>query len=436
MASDGGPAPTQATPGAPPATTAPRPRAPALAARALLAVWVVWSVTAAGCAAGAPTGAAGRAVALYVGNARDGTITRLDAASGRALGSPLPGGEAPWQLAAGPAGALLVLPVGARLGRPEVRMIYVARGPGGWRARPVPLEPGARAPLLAGGGRYAVVAYEAEATPAGPEPARCRVALFDLARGRLGAPRDVCGGRDTVVGLAVEGAGGAEDGGAGRVLAYLALWRRPAAAGDCGGVAGDATTGGDTGSRVVALHPATGAAVAGAPLAGVPGPLVLAAAPGRLGRRLYAAEALPAPLVAVPGEPPADCLWAGYDEQFEGARAWRVWGLDATTLAPTGEHAVPYPPRALAATPDGDDAFVLAGHAALLRLGPAGGPAVPFATLPDRAVGLAATDGQVFTLDSFGDRVWSLDRARGRVLRTIPTGRSPLGLALAASERP
>jgi hypothetical protein len=404
------------------------------------AILVAGSATAAGCPGGEQDATArGQGQVLYVANARDGTITRLDAASGRALDPPLPGGEAPSQLAASPGGELLVLPVGGRLGRPDARLTYVARSRGGWRARPVPLEPGARAPLLAGGGRYAVVAYAAPAaghTPGGPEPARCRVALFDLARGRLGAPRDVCGGRDTVVGLAVEGAGGEEDGGAegggdaGRVLAYLALWRRPAAAGDCGGGAGGAG-GGDTGSRVVALHPATGATVADAPLAGVPGPLVIAAAPGRLGRRLYAAEALPAPLVALPGEPPADCLWAGYDEQFEGARAWRVCRLDAATLAPAGEHAVPYPVRALAATPDGDDAFVLAGHAALLRLGPARGPAVPFATLPDRAVGLAATDGQVFTLDSFGDRVWGLDRARGRALRTIPTGRGPLGLALA-----
>ena len=97
---------------------------------------------------------------------------------------------------------------------------------------------------------------------------------------------------------------------------------------------------------------------------------------------------------------------------------------------------MPYPPRALAVTPDGDDAFVLAGRAALLRLGPAGGPAVPFATLPDVAFGLAATDDRVFTLDVFGDRVWSLDRTRRPVLRTIPTGRSPLGLALAAPDRP
>jgi hypothetical protein len=108
-----------------------------------------------------------------------------------------------------------------------------------------------------------------------------------------------------------------------------------------------------------------------------------------------------------------------------------VWGLDAATLAPDGEHAVPYPVRALAATPDGDDAFVLAGRAALLRLALPGGPAVPFATLPDPAFGLAATDDRVFTLDLFGDRVWALDRRRGAVVQAVATGRGPTGLVLA-----
>ena len=148
-------------------------------------------------------------------------------------------------------------------------------------------------------------------------------------------------------------------------------------------------------------------------------------------QRLYAAEAVPAPDLAVPGEAPEACAWAAYGKRYEGARAWRVWALDATTLAPEGEHAVPAVPRALAATPDGADAFVLAGRATLYRLAPAGGPAAPFSALPDRAFGLAATDDQVFTLDVFGDRVWCLDRASARVLRTIPTGRSPLGLVLA-----
>ena len=51
---------------------------------------------------------------LYVANGRDGTVTRLDAGSGRVLGPPLPAGPAPAQVVAGPGGALLVLAAGAR----------------------------------------------------------------------------------------------------------------------------------------------------------------------------------------------------------------------------------------------------------------------------------------------------------------------------------
>jgi hypothetical protein len=300
---------------------------------------------------------------------------------------------------------------------PGVRLTYVAPAPGGWRARSLPLEPGARSALLAGGGRFAAVAYRAGGAPDAQSGGRCRVALVDLARGQQAPARDECAGRDTVVGLAVDADG---------ALVYLALWRRPGDAGPCGG---------PTGSRVVALRADSGAPVATAPLDGAPGPLLLAPGPSGRGPLLYAAEAAPTPDVAVPGEPPADCRWAGYDERFAGARAWRVWGLDATTLASEGEHAVPYLVRALAATPDGTDAFVLAGRASLFRFAPAGGPAAPFATLPDPAFGLAATDDRVFTVDVFGDRVWVLDRQRGAVVRAVATGRGPVGLALAGDGR-
>ena len=95
---------------------------------------------------------------------------------------------------------------------------------------------------------------------------------------------------------------------------------------------------------------------------------------------------------------------------------------------------MPAPVRALAVTPDGGDAFVLGGRArpgAVLRLAPSGGPALPFATLPGAAAGLAATDARVFTLDVFGDRVWALDRRRGAVVQAVATGRGPVGLVLA-----
>ncbi len=363
---------------------------------------------------------------LYVGNGRDGTVTRLDAgAGGHTLGAPLPAGEAPWQLAVGPAGELLVLPVTAR---PGVGLTYVTRdprGPGGWRARPVPLEPGARAPLLAGAGRFAVVAYQAGGTPVGPQPARCRVALFDLARGRLGAPHDVCGGLDTVVGLAAgaePGAGAAAGDGPDDALAYLAIWRRPAGPGACAAATGEPRRRAAPGHRGARGRRAAGRR-AGAPGAG--------RRPGRLGRRLYAAEALPAPDVAPPDETPTPCKSAGYRELFEGAPGWRVWGLDTTTLAPAAEHTLAHPVRALAVTPDGDDAFALAGLGTVLRLAPAGGPAVWVTALPEMALGLAATDDRLYTLDVLGDRVWGLDRRRGALVQTLATGRRPIGIVLA-----
>jgi len=370
---------------------------------------VLWGLALAGCARASEGSRVGGPV-LYVANSRDGTLTRIDTADGHVLGPPLPAGSAPWQLAVGPAGAVLVQPVAPG---PDAPLTHVGPPAVGGRAHPLPLEPGARSALLAGGGRYAAVAYRAAAAPATESDGRCRVVQVELARGHPGPARDVCAGRDSVVGLAASSDG---------ALVYLALWHRPDTAQACDG---------PTGSRVVALRLATGALVATAPLEGLPGPLLLAPGPGGGGQRLYAAEALPGPDLALPGEAPGECAWASYGKRFEGARAWRVRALDGTTLAPEGEHTVPYPPRALAATPDGGDAFVLAGRAALLRLDPAGGPARLFATLPDRAVGLAATDDQVFTLDPFGDRVWRLDRTRGRPLRAIPTGRSPLGLVLA-----
>jgi hypothetical protein len=370
---------------------------------------ILWCLAGAGCG---PAGEGTRAGAtvLYVSNSGDGTLTRIDTAGGRVAGPAVPAGEAPWRLAAGPGGAVLAQPVAGGTGAGLTRVV---RTPAGWQARPLPLEPGARSPLLAGGGRAAAVASGAAGGPDAAAGARCRLARVDLEQGVIGPARTVCAGRDSVVDLAAGGDG---------ALVYLAVWRRPAAGQPC-----DAPTG----SRVVALRAATGAPVASAALEGVPGPLVLAPAPDGVGQRLFAAEALPARELVLPGQSPGECAWGGYGERFEGARAWRVWSLDATTLVPEEEHAVPYPVRALAATPDGGDAYVLAGRAAVLRLAPAGGPARPFATLPDWAVGLAATDDQVFTLDAFGDRVWCLDRARGRVLRTIPTGRGPLGLALA-----
>src|SRR5437867_9111381 len=49
---------------------------------------------------------------LYVANGLDGTISRLDARTGRALGDPVPAGPAPWRLMTGPGGRALVVSAG------------------------------------------------------------------------------------------------------------------------------------------------------------------------------------------------------------------------------------------------------------------------------------------------------------------------------------
>lgn len=105
-------------------------------------------------------------------------------------------------------------------------------------------------------------------------------------------------------------------------------------------------------------------------------------------------------------------------------------------MARVAAHDVPYRVRALAVTPDGDDVFVLAGRAALVRLTAGGGPVARFTTLPDLTLGLAATDAGVYTLDAFGDQIWALDRHHGDLVQTIPTGRRPIGIAAAAANLP
>src|SRR5688500_16978205 len=67
-------------------------------------------------------GAGGGRSLPYVANGLDGTLTRLDAASGQVIGPPLPAGPAPGRVAAGPAGSALVLSLAER---PAARLTHV-----------------------------------------------------------------------------------------------------------------------------------------------------------------------------------------------------------------------------------------------------------------------------------------------------------------------
>ena len=115
----------------------------------------------------ASPGAGGAPPVLYVASGGDRTVTRLDAGSGRPLGPSLPVGRAPWQLATGPGGHLLLLATS-----PPTTLTHVGRGAGPWRVRQVLVERGTDAPRLAGDGRgRAVLAYHRGALPPGPRRA-------------------------------------------------------------------------------------------------------------------------------------------------------------------------------------------------------------------------------------------------------------------------
>jgi len=370
--------------------------------RATLAGWALRLAGAAccvlpGCAAPSGAGrAAGAPALLYVLSGGDATITRVDAASGRGAGAPLPAGPAPWQLVAGPGGDVLVLSGSARHAGQLTHLVPTLQG---WTTRTVRLAVAARSDvLLAGaGGRYAVAGY----TPAGGADPRstggCRLAVLDLAGGPAVRHLTVCAPGESRFGLALG------DSPTGAVV-YAGLWR------------GAATAGGAGSGALVALDAATGAVLRRAPLAGVPERLVVAPAPGGGGRRLYAVEG-----------------WPGPEARYPIDERWRLLALDATTLATEAVHPLRGDLPGLVVAPDGEEAYALEGPRWLLRLDLHTGAATDLATLPGQGVAsLAATERWVYAPHSFGggSAVWAIDRRSGRLDRTIAVGRSPVALTL------
>src|SRR5262245_4681624 len=183
----------------------------------LVALLVVGCVAPNRGAAGAPTAPA----VLYVANSLDGTIIRLDAQNGRALGPALPVGPAPLQIVTGSGGGLLVLSHDTGEGAALSRLVNLAGAgdPGSrWDAQPVPLQPAApaaHATLVAGDGdRHAVVVY------APPGSDALRVALVDVTTGMVEATQRVPVAGAVLRSVALQG------GDTGSV-AYLGLWRWP-----------------------------------------------------------------------------------------------------------------------------------------------------------------------------------------------------------------
>jgi DNA-binding beta-propeller fold protein YncE len=365
---------------------------------------VLAALLVAGCARPAGFAPGPRLPLLYVANAADGTITRLDAVSGRVVGRPLPAGPAPGQVAAGPGGALLVLSLASR---PAARLTHVVPAGSGWSIREVRLDGTPGDVLLAGDGqRHAAAAYPVRtADPAAPP---CRLAVVDVATGAVVGTRIICAARESLHSLALERT-------AAGLVAYVGLWRAPTDAG------GRPLPGS---GAIVAVETATGAVAGRTGMAGVPEHLLLAAAPGHEGPRLYAVEGTPGPEARNPGVPSVPGLDAG---------AWRLVGIDPATLdvesvLPLGEQ-----PGAVTVTPDGNDAYVRAARGrTVAHVDLRTGRSRPLVTLPGLSAGGPVVSGErLYAPDSLGSAVWAVDRRRGRLAQTIPVGRRPLGITLA-----
>jgi DNA-binding beta-propeller fold protein YncE len=363
-----------------------------------------------GCAPPIGGHAASPSPLLYVTNAADGTITRLDAATGRVAGPPLPAGPLPDQAVPGPGGSLLVSSFSSQ--QLSALTHVAAAGPAGrggtlwttgttWTTRTVPLEAGAREVWLAGdGGRQAVVAYRA------PDPAtgrpRCRLALVDTWSGTVQQPHTVCPSADHLTALAFDGSPGGP-------VAYLGVQQSAAQI----GISATASASGDAGAdrhRLLAVHAATGIVIVTQPLAGAPAGLRLGSAPGRSGFRLYCLETLSSP-----------------EEESLGTYHGRLRGLNPITLDVESEHALDTPSVALAVAPDGEDVYLLTSHGySLTQIHLATGAQRWLASLPDGGISLAVTDERVFVPNPWGHEVWVMDRRQRQPTRRVPVGRGPL----------
>jgi hypothetical protein len=300
---------------------------------------------------------------------------------------------------AGPHDGLLVL--SAPIGAQELTQV-VPSGPG-WATRPLPVETGVRGAVLAGaGGRYAVLAYRV-GTPGAGGTQRCRLALLDLEAGAVLRTHNVCGAGESLRDVALDEATGAP-------IAYVALWRGPTPD-TTGYVAGDGS------GRVVALAAETGAVLASHTTEEVPERLLPGPAPGGVGRRVYSLEVM---------------------ERVD-LDAARLVALDAATLYPERDYPLPTVPLWPALAPDGEHLYALAGLGGagarrIMALDLTTGAVSPLLNLPGDGLGLAATAGALYVLDSEHGRLWTFDRHRGRLLNTTPIGRRPIAMTLRQDE--
>jgi hypothetical protein len=362
---------------------------PAAAGLALLALLL------AACAGPAP-GAAGGGRTLFVANGEEATLSRLDSASGRVTGPPLPTGRAPWQIATGANGSLLVLSISPRH---SAELTYIARQSGGYASRSINLEPKAREGQMASDGRYAVVAYHLPGPATPSAQPRCRMAVVDLEAGALLATYQACDAFESVFTLAVEpGPAGPS--------AYLGIWRWPHVRE--GGVWAPGA------GRLVVLNALSGAVQDVLPLDGAPSAASVAAGPHGEARRLYLVETRPGP-----------------ESEYTSPERWSLLTLDPVTLEERSRRLLSEPPLWLTVAPDGADAYyAIGGSNLLMHVDLTTGVVRQLAALPGMGLGMAVTHDRLFVPNPTSNEVWVVDRRSGRRLRPFLAGRHPIGLAL------
>jgi len=365
------------------------PHGPAARGLAILALVL------AACSPPAPN-ATGGGRTLFVANGEEATLSRLDSATGTVTGPPLPAGRAPWQIATGPNGNLLVLSISPRH---SAEMTYLSRRGAGYVPRAVNLEARAREGQMASDGRYAVIAYHLPG-PSGPGAGpRCRMSVVDLAEGSLLATHRACDAFESVFTLAVEP--GPEG-----PLAYLGIWRWPHAAADGGWSPG--------GGRLVVLDAISGAVRDVLPLAGAPSSASIATEPYGGARRLHLVETQPGP-----------------ETEYASPERWSLLTLDPITLAVLSSRTLNEPPLWLTVAPDGKDAYyAIGGSNLLMHVALTTGAVRQLASLPGMGLGIAVTHDRLFVPNPTSNEVWVVDRRSGRRLRPFAAGRHPIGLAL------
>jgi hypothetical protein len=252
-------------------------------------------------------------------------------------------------------------------------------------------------------------------------------AVVDLARGAVLRHLPLAGPGEGVLALAAEPEG---------TRLYAAIWRWDESGGHRGAgriVAIEPNSGAvraeywlpeDTAATDLALAPAPALGPAPAPPGALPGAVASAPLSRPTARALYAVTASPGP-----SQLDDDGWWAP-GTRFDLAR------LDGARLDPLDVWPLDRQPSALAVTPDGRRAYLLAGppfglpwDRQLVALDLATGAASRRWPLPQGCLALAASSvGKVYVADTTGDRLWRVDAGTDTFLGSLPMPGAPLAL--------